>query len=141
MKKNLILLISFLSFTTLFAQRPGGRPPGGGPETIIAIEKQAVLDKITDLNEDQELLLDGIYDEFNITLNNISIYPNPVKGILNIKVEDVDSKNLNLFIHNSNGQLVYEKVFNNTIQIETNSWAAGLYFLRIEILSSKIIVK
>lgn len=68
MKKNLILLISFLSFTTLFAQRPGGRPPGGGPETMIAREKQAVLDKITDLNEDQELLLDGIYDEFTVTL-------------------------------------------------------------------------
>ena len=68
MKKNLILLISFLSFTTLFAQSPGGRPPGGGPETMIAREKQAVLDKITDLNEDQELLLDGIYDEFTVTL-------------------------------------------------------------------------
>lgn len=50
----------------MYAQRPGG-----GPETMIAREKQAVLDKITDLSEDQKMLLDGIYDEFGVSLREL----------------------------------------------------------------------
>ena len=35
---------------------------------MIKREKQALYTKITDLSEDQKLLLDGIYDEFGVTL-------------------------------------------------------------------------
>jgi len=66
MKKTLVLLLSLFSLTAMYAQRPGG-----GPETMIAREKQAVLDKITDLSDDQKLLLDGIYDEFALSLRDL----------------------------------------------------------------------
>lgn len=52
---------------TAFSQPPGGRR-GGGPDEMIKREKQAVYTKITDLSEDQKLLLDGIYEEFGTTL-------------------------------------------------------------------------
>lgn len=47
--------------------RPGGRGPGN-PEEFIAREKQALYTKITDLSEDQKILIEGIYDEFAVTL-------------------------------------------------------------------------
>lgn len=63
------MLILFISSASLLAQPPaGGRPPGGGPEEMISREKQALLEQITDLNDDQKALLDGIYDEFANTL-------------------------------------------------------------------------
>tara|TARA_B100000508_G_C11445508_1_gene271143 strand:- start:483 stop:863 length:381 start_codon:yes stop_codon:yes gene_type:complete len=66
MKKYLLIFLCICGFTTIYAQRPGG-----GPETMIAREKQAVLEKITDLSEDQQLLLDGIYDEFAVSLKEL----------------------------------------------------------------------
>lgn len=67
MKSILLFLGLSLSFFMLNAQPPGGRP-GGGPETMLAREKQALYDKAEDLSEDQKQLIDGIYDEFLVTL-------------------------------------------------------------------------
>ncbi|MEO9871994.1 hypothetical protein [Ekhidna sp.] len=59
-----LIMITLISFS----QPPGGRRNGGGPEEMVKREKQTLYKKITDLSEDQKLLLDGIYDEFTITL-------------------------------------------------------------------------
>jgi hypothetical protein len=65
---NILLLIAVSSSTiaTVFAQPPG-RPPGGGfdPDEMVKREKQNVFKAVTDLTDDQKLLLDGIYDEFS----------------------------------------------------------------------------
>lgn len=68
-KSILTLVLIITSMSLLNAQPPGRGPrPGGGPEEMMKREKQAVLDKIQDLTEDQKLLLDGIYSEFSVTL-------------------------------------------------------------------------
>jgi hypothetical protein len=75
-----ILPILLIVFTTLSlsAQPPGGgqggRPgggPGGGfdPDEMIKREKQNIYEQITDLSDDQKLLLEGIYEEFGTTIN------------------------------------------------------------------------
>ena len=58
-----LIMLTFSSFS----QPPGGRR-GGGPDEMIKREKQALYTKITDLSDDQKLLLDGIYEEFGVTL-------------------------------------------------------------------------
>lgn len=66
-----ILLVLFLGFTLpALAQGPppGGGRPGGGPEEMIKREKQTLYSKLSDLSEDQKLLIDGIYKEFAVTL-------------------------------------------------------------------------
>ncbi|MTI22212.1 hypothetical protein E1176_14365 [Fulvivirga sp. RKSG066] len=65
-RKTLTLILITLSVAAM-AQRPGGRP-GGGPEEMVKREKQSLYEKVDDLSEDQKLLLDGIYDEFLVTL-------------------------------------------------------------------------
>ena len=66
-----IFLLAFLMSVAsikVIAQPPMGRPPGGGgfdPDEMVKREKQNVYKAITDLSDDQKLLLDGIYDEFS----------------------------------------------------------------------------
>ena len=67
MKTIMLTLILGLSSFLIQAQPPGGRQ-AGGPEVMIAREKQNVLEKVEMLTEDQKLLVSGIYDEFAITL-------------------------------------------------------------------------
>jgi|GEM_PF-2403750 len=67
MRKLIVTLFIFLSVVSLYAQRRGG-PPSGMLETMMAREKQALYDKAEDLSKDQKMLLDGIYDEFTVTL-------------------------------------------------------------------------
>lgn len=74
-----ITLLSFLTLlgtASLFAQ--GGPPPGGrggrggfNPEEMVKREKQNVYKVIEDLSDDQKMLLDGIYDEFIVSFNEL----------------------------------------------------------------------
>ncbi|WKV12432.1 hypothetical protein [Marivirga harenae] len=67
-----IKFLAVVAFFTLsfsaFSQGPRGGRPGGGPEEMIKREKQALYEKVEDLSSDQKLLLDGIYEEFQVTL-------------------------------------------------------------------------
>lgn len=69
-----ILVILFVIVTSsAIAQppgggRPGGGRPGGNPEEMIEREKQTLYNKVENLTSDQKLLLDGIYEEFAVTL-------------------------------------------------------------------------
>ncbi|MEL7147840.1 MAG: hypothetical protein AAFO69_15815 [Bacteroidota bacterium] len=77
--KSIVTTVFFLAVflaTPLLAQPPGGRGPGGGPggrpggspSEMIKREKQALYSKVKDLTPDQKLLIDGIYEEFEVTL-------------------------------------------------------------------------
>ncbi len=66
----MLILFLGISISTL-AQPPGGGRggrPGGSPEQMIEREKQTLYSKVEDLTGDQKLLLDGIYEEFLVTL-------------------------------------------------------------------------
>ncbi|WKN42740.1 hypothetical protein [Tunicatimonas pelagia] len=64
----LSILMLVASFTSVIAQRSGGGRPGGDPQEMISREKQALYEQITDLSDAQKELLDGIYEEFGVTL-------------------------------------------------------------------------
>ena len=72
--QTLIFSALFCTFSiSLFAQ-PGGGPGGPGgfdPDEMIKREKQNVLKAVTDLTDDQKLLLDGIYDEFSMSFKEL----------------------------------------------------------------------
>jgi hypothetical protein len=63
MKTLLVTILLRLSSLFVQAQRPGG-----GPEVMLAREKQNVLENVENLTEDQKMLVSGIYDEYAVSL-------------------------------------------------------------------------
>lgn len=71
---GLMFLILLSTTPVLFAQ--GGPPPGGrrggfDPAEMVKREKQNVYKVITDLTNDQKMLLDGIYEEFAVSIEEL----------------------------------------------------------------------
>ncbi|WP_291124870.1 M4 family metallopeptidase, partial [Flavobacterium sp. UBA6031] len=72
------------------------------------------------------------------------VYPNPVSGVLNIEVSELNEKN-KFEILNLTGQVIYcGKLITKTI-VQTSSFPAGVYFLKLEngstIESRKIVIE
>jgi len=60
-----LLVTILLGLSSLFVQ---AQRPGGGPEVMLAREKQNVLENVENLTEDQKMLVSGIYDEYAVSL-------------------------------------------------------------------------
>lgn len=69
----------------------------------------------------------GIDD--NVSMDEISLYPNPVSDVLNISsVKDCD-----IVICNMLGQIVYHReASDDEVQIDTHTYAAGTYFVLVK---------
>ena len=65
---KIVLTFSLLALImTAIAQPPrGGR--GFNQEEMVEREKEMVLTKVNDLSDDQKMLVEGIYEEFAVTL-------------------------------------------------------------------------
>ncbi|MDD3876588.1 MAG: T9SS type A sorting domain-containing protein [Bacteroidales bacterium] len=67
----------------------------------------------------------------HINENNISLYPNPVKDVLNIYIENIGQPYL-LEIYNLNGKLISEITLEGNLNvINTSQFHDGIYFLKI----------
>ncbi|MBL4670420.1 MAG: T9SS type A sorting domain-containing protein [Flavobacteriales bacterium] len=66
-------------------------------------------------------------------LSNLSVYPNPTTGSINIDLEETNS-NINLLITNTVGQVVLTQNYKSTHHINFDLDAPkGIYFLKLEI--------
>ena len=88
------------------------------------------------------MLLVGINE---LTTNGFSIYPNPSKGIFNIKSKTV-LNNAQLLIRDINGKLILSQTLNSdNIKIDISNSPAGIYLLQIitdnKIINHKILLK
>lgn len=71
----------------------------------------------------------------DVEVLDVNVYPNPAKSVINIT-----SLNLNrVSVFNSIGQMVYtQNVDYESIAIDTESWANGLYYVNVETSDGKI---
>lgn len=80
------------------------------------------------------------------TLNEISVYPNPSAGVLNISTGSTQ-KELNLVLISSSGRIVYSDKMNIgqdggiSKQIDLSNLAKGIYFVRLSNASQNIVKK
>ena len=74
----------------------------------------------------------GMEDE--LIDNKLRVFPNPAKNVLNIKLEDIDNKNISMKIISIDGKILLEKMSSNIsdIQLDISSLKAGLYFINID---------
>ena len=74
--------------------------------------------------------------ETSVKRNDITIYPNPTNGILNI--HNTGGKILRLQILNSLGQVVMEKPFENSAIINIENLNSGIYTIKLSDLNTTI---
>ncbi|WP_397364330.1 T9SS type A sorting domain-containing protein [Olleya sp. R77988] len=71
-------------------------------------------------------------DQFNT--NSFLVYPNPSKGLFNIKTKINQTFNVNVF--DVTGKIIYQKSHvktnNNTYQLDLSNYSNGVYFLNLE---------
>ena len=70
----MLFVLFFAPAISVYAQPQGGRGPGPGgfdPDEMVKREKQNLFKSIEDLTDDQKLLLDGIYDEFALSIREL----------------------------------------------------------------------
>ena len=72
----------------------------------------------------------SIQDDF-ITMNNLTIYPNPSVGYVNIKVANNDNFNGQVVLTDISGRMVYESEINGNHQINTSGFNTGMYFITV----------
>jgi hypothetical protein len=73
-------------------------------------------------------------------INELDIYPNPSKGLLNVK-SDESLNNKSIEILNINGQIMFKNTIDKPIsQINISDFGQGVYFIKI-ISEKGIIVK
>jgi sulfur transfer protein SufE len=72
-------------------------------------------------------------------LSGIDVFPNPTNSILNIKGEEMQR----IVIYNDNGQVVYAdgSVIAGLKQVDVSRFAAGQYFVKIQIGDGRIVTK
>lgn len=105
----------------------------GEPNVIFRIvfhSDQAV--NLLGVNID-DFLISGLLSNENFTLNNVSIYPNPSKGIYNISFSDQELKSIEVF--DLTGKIILSKkdivTSNSKTTIDLSSASQGIYFVKI----------
>ena len=64
-----------------------------------------------------------------IAINNVNIYPNPVKDLLNI----TNAENSDISIYNLSGKLIYtEKIYDNIAKINFSNFKQGIYIVSVK---------
>jgi hypothetical protein len=108
---------------------------------------------VTDTNGCEDWSNQYIYsttDVSEVFVNNLLVYPNPTRGILNVEFDNIDNKISSLSIVNILGDIIYnENIENKTskysIKIDLSKYANGIYFVKLKTedryLSKKIILQ
>ena len=112
----------------------------------ITAEDHLTVWKLHLYKKDNSCLVDDTIYEFKINVEGIlsvdqfykdvSIYPNPTKGIIFIKVPNVLKNTFKITVYNSLQQEVFKKTFkeSNTIyKISLNDKPAGFYFIKLHL--------
>lgn len=77
-------------------------------------------------------------EELNLKANDLSVYPNPANAIFNVRTELNTPQTLEIF--NAIGQIVYTSKFVSKIALDCNHWPGGLYFVKCNNSTKKIII-
>jgi hypothetical protein len=114
MKKNLLILISFFVITSGWSQVKSGNEPAA-----------AKLKRNGEIIREPE------------TEMNVSVYPNPSTGIINLSLSGFNGKKTSLRVVNVIGTIVYQEIIASADakinkSIDMSKFAHGLYYIKLE---------
>lgn len=69
----------------------------------------------------------------NISSSEIVISPNPVSDLLNIKINNLEPQNIQVFISDITGKTIDQfNVISNHVDVNTSHWPNGIYFVKVQ---------
>ncbi|MBK8846869.1 MAG: T9SS type A sorting domain-containing protein [Bacteroidetes bacterium] len=78
-----------------------------------------------------------------MSLASFNLYPNPVKDILYITLQNAKNKTYHLHVQDMQGRMVVQRQLtitnSNTIMLESHDWQPGVYVVNIEGVSKKVV--
>lgn len=104
-------------------------PMGSGATTLLALSEELFIASETSLD------------------NNLSIYPNPSTGIVNIRINGVSNNDLEYTVYSIDGRKVSSRNFSSNSIINMESQSNGIYFIIIidnltsNVVTKKVIIK
>ncbi|MCD4730570.1 MAG: Ig-like domain-containing protein, partial [Bacteroidales bacterium] len=104
-----------------------------------------VQDEVGNILETDQVITFTTGEEFgvgeNIWKNQFRIFPNPNTGILNIKFNNIDSKEI--LVYNLEGSLVYsaDKIEQETYEIDIQDLPAGIYVIKVRNMINNSVVE
>lgn len=115
MKKNLLLLISFFVISTGWSQHKGG-----GTDAATKLKRNGELTR-----------------EPETTEKNISVYPNPSTGVINLSLSGFNGKKTTVSVVNVIGTVVFQETLPSadgriTRAIDMSKFVPGLYYVKLE---------
>ncbi len=96
------------------------------------------------VHEDEGMMGQFTVVDNNTSTNNIikndlfSVFPNPANNNLTVQLEELDNSNIE--IYDTKGSLLYEEhLYENTLNIDISKLSKGVYFIKINNITSKFI--
>jgi len=71
----------------------------------------------------------------------LKAFPNPVDDYFELEIYGSNGKNKDVLIYDLNGVLLYKRTANDRLSVDTSSWPAGMYIVRVENTYLKIVVQ
>jgi subtilisin-like proprotein convertase family protein len=83
--------------------------------------------------------------ESDITVNDITVYPNPSSGVFNVEINSLNISDIKISIYNLLGSVVFENNFDNSFNfneaIDLSSLESGVYLMKVTIGNKKVTKK
>jgi len=104
-------------------------PMGTGATTILTLSEELLSVSETSLD------------------NNLSVYPNPSTGIVNVRINENSSNSFEYTVYAIDGRTISNSNFTGTTTINMESQSNGIYFVKIKdnvtsnIVTKKVIIK
>lgn len=141
LKTVVVFALLFSVYSTMQAQEvvlaSGGNVSGGGGSASFSVG-QTIQNTIAGGNGStiqgiQFYFEDSTLTVIDVDVNlNISTYPNPVKSILNLKIQGNQNNNLSYTLSNLLGQVIMsDNIINNTAKINIEHLEMATYLLQV----------
>ena len=129
------------TFTTI------GRVPTGAPNKFIDVSPNIGNNyyRIKETTMSGKIVYSKIINiVYNLSPFMVSLYPNPVTDILNLKISALKTDDVNIRVSDVQGRVIYKKEMHvaggmNDIQINVRNWAPGLYTLKVTGSNNQVI--
>ncbi len=132
------------NFSSTTAQNPTVTPTVAGTYTYKVTVSMSGTFNSTTINTSTTATVTVVVqdctgeDEVN-DINNLTVFPNPTSGVVNLGDGFLSGHNYNVAVYNSFGGLVYQG--NNTRSIDLSGFSNGIYYLCVKSDENKIFNK